>query len=194
VCRSGATGRPRRNARHGARHPCHGRNLARLLAHSFQRDLLPSAEDVDGRERVRLRSLEHAAKAGSRPIQRVVDMHDRIQGPGLVILNGPNTDLESMTGLAAAGCQLVVFTTGAGTVVGSPVAVTVKMTATRATWERMRENIDLDVSAYKEGAQTLDCAAARTFDHVLAAANGELQAAERLGHWEAAFPIRGVTF
>jgi hypothetical protein len=53
---------------------------------------------------------------------------------------------------------------------------------------------DLDVSAYKEGVETLDHAAARAFDHVLAAAHGELQAAERSGHWEAAFPIRGVTF
>lgn len=50
------------------------------------------------------------------------------------------------------------------------------------------------VSGYKEGTETLEAAAARTVDHILSAANGELQAAERLGHWEVAFPIRGVTF
>jgi altronate dehydratase large subunit len=169
-------------------------NLRRYWVDRFHQDLLPPPEDVETCDRVRRRSLEHAMKAGSRPIRRVVDMQDKIRGPGLVILNGPNTDLESMTCLAASGCQLVAFTTGAGTVVGSPVAVTVKMTATRASWERMRENLDLDVSGYKEGTETLEAAAARTFDHILSAANGELQAAERLGHWEVAFPIRGVTF
>lgn len=168
--------------------------VRRYWVERFHRDLLPPPEDTDGCDRMRRRSLEHAAKAGSRPIQRVVDMQDKVQGPGLVILNGPNTDLESMTSLAASGCQLVVFTTGAGTVVGSPAAVTVKMTATRASWERMRENLDLDVSGYKEGTETLQAAAARTVEHIMAAANGELQAAERLGHCEVAFPIRGVTF
>lgn len=168
--------------------------LGRYWKDRFNRDLIPPPDDLQGRERVRQRSLEHAAKAGSRPIQRVIDMQDKIQGPGLVILNGPNTDLESMTCLAASGCQLIVFTTGAGTVVGSPAAITVKMTATLATWERMRENLDLEVSGYKVGTEPLPEAAARTVEHIVAAANGQLQAAERLGHWEVAFPIRGVTF
>jgi len=140
------------------------------------------------------RSLEHAAKAGSRPIQRVIDMSEKIKGPGLVILNAPNTDLENTTCLAASGCQLIAFTTGNGTVVGSPAAATVKMTATAKTAERMAENIDLDVSDYTSGALSLDEAAELTVDHLLAAANGELQKAELLGHTEIAFPLRGVTF
>jgi altronate dehydratase large subunit len=158
----------------------------------FSLSLIP--DDPDGRERARRRSLEHAAKAGSRPIRRVVDMRDRVQGPGLVILNAPNTDLESVTCLAASGCQIIAFTTGRGTVVGSPVSATVKMTATPATWERMRENLDLDVSGYKTGSLSLDEAAERTFQHLIAAANGAPQRAEVLKHWEIAFPIRGVTF
>jgi len=169
-------------------------NLRCCWQERFRKDLVPLPEDLPGRQRLRQRSLEHAAKAGSRPIQRVIPMDDKVQGPGLVILNGPNTDLESMTCLAASGCQVIVFTTGAGTVVGSPVAVTVKMTATRATWQRMRENLDLEVSGYREGVESLEAASARTMEHIIAAANGTFQAAERLGHWEIAFPIRGVTF
>ena len=148
----------------------------------------------EDQEKLIKRSLEHAAKAGTRPIQRVIDMSEKIQGPGLVILNAPNTDLENTTCLAASGCQLIAFTTGNGTVVGSPAAVTVKMTATRGTVERMAENIDLDVSGYKAGALSLDAAAELTVNHLIAAANGELQKAERLGHTEIAFPLRGVTF
>jgi len=158
----------------------------------FNLSLIP--DDPEGRERARRRSLEHAAKAGSRPIQRVVDMRDKVRGPGLVVLNAPNTDLESVTCMAASGCQIIAFTTGRGTVVGSPVAATVKMTATPATWERMRENLDLDVSGYRTGALSLDEAAERTFQHLIATANGAPQRAEVLKHWEIAFPIRGVTF
>lgn len=140
------------------------------------------------------RSLEHAAKAGSRPFQAFFDMQERVQGPGLVILNAPNTDLENMTCLAAAGCNLIVFTTGRGSVVGSPMAVTVKMTATAATAQRMQENIDLDVSGYTENRMSLDEAADLTVAHLIAAANGEQQKAEILRHGEIAFPLRGVTF
>lgn len=166
--------------------------LQRYWTDRFNTYLNP--DDPAALAKTRQRSLEHAAKAGNRPFQRVIDMAERIQGPGLVILNGPNTDLESTTCLAASGCQLIAFTTGRGTVVGSPVAITVKMTATRETVERMRENIDLDVSAYTTGEESLADAAARTFRHLIDAANGAPQAAETLGHWEIAFPVRGVTF
>lgn len=172
------------------------RNMATALqgywTSRFNLDLLPA--DAENRERARCRSLESAAKAGSRPIQRVFDMREKVQGPGLVILNGPNTDLESMTCLAASGCQVIAFTTGRGTVVGSPVAAPVKMTATATTWERMRENLDLDVSGYKTGTLSLNEAAEQTVQHIISAANGTLQKAEVLKHWEIAFPIRGVTF
>lgn len=151
-------------------------------------------EPKEDQEKNRQRSLEHAAKAGSRPFQRVFDMSEKVSGPGLVILNGPNTDLESMTCLSASGCQLIAFTTGQGTVVGSPVAATVKMTATRSTAERMAENIDLDVSGYKDGSLSLEQAADKTLAHIIATANGELQKAEILRHGEIAFPLRGVTF
>ena len=140
------------------------------------------------------RSLEHAAKAGSRPIQAFFDMSEKVKGPGLVILNAPNTDLQNMVSLASAGCNIIAFTTGRGSVVGSPAAVTVKMTATALTAQRMAENIDLDVSAYVDGTMSLDEAADKTVAHIIAAANGDLQKAEILRHGEIAFPLRNVTF
>lgn len=169
-------------------------NLQRLWYARFGHGLMPAAMSEEERQKMRQASLGHIAKAGTRPVQRVVEFDRRIQGPGLVVLNGPNTDLESMTALAAAGCHVVMFTTGRGTVVGSPAAITVKMTATASTAQRMSENIDLDVSGYKDGTMSLDEAATKTLDHLLAAAGGESQRAERLGHNEIAFPIRGVTF
>jgi len=139
-------------------------------------------------------SLDHAAKAGSKPISGFFDVQEQVTGPGLVILNAPNTDLESVTSLAASGCNLTLFTTGRGTPVGSPAAITVKITATAKTFQRMEENIDLCVAGVTEGTETIDQAAERVVQKVIEAANGEQTKAEILKHCEVAIPIRGVTF
>jgi altronate dehydratase large subunit len=146
------------------------------------------------REAFRSRSLEHAAKAGSAPYREVFDMSEIVRGPGLVILDGPNTDLESVTCLAAAGCNVTLFTTGRGTPVGSPAAITIKITATAQTYKDMEENIDICVAGVIDGSESIDEAAGRVVDAILKSANGEPTKAERLGHWEVAMPIRGVTY
>lgn len=140
------------------------------------------------------RSLEHAAKAGSTPVRGFFDMSQIVQGPGLVVLDAPNTDLECVTCLAAAGCNVTLFTTGRGTPIGSPASITIKITATEHTFQSMEENIDLCVSAVIDGKETIDQAAERVVDAVIRSANGEWTKAERLGHWEVAMPIRGVTY
>ena len=147
-------------------------------------------------EQWRKRSLEHALKAGSGPITGFFDMSEQVRGPGLVVLNAPNTDLECVTCLAAAGCQVTIFTTGRGTRVGSPTAITLKVTATQKTFELMAENIDVCVAGATTpvGTETVEAAAARVAAAVVAAANGQLSKAEVLRHWENAIPIRGVTF
>ena len=152
------------------------------------------AEKGTTREALASRSLEHAAKAGSTPICGFFDMSETVKGPGLVILNGPNTDLESVTCLAASGCNLTLFTTGRGTPVGSPAAITLKITATEKTFISMEENIDLCVAGVIDGRETIEQAASRVVDAIIAAANGAQTKAEVLGHWEVAMPIRGVTY
>ena len=139
-------------------------------------------------------SLERAAKAGTTPIRGFFEMEETICGPGLVILNAPNTDLENVTALAAAGCNVTIFTTGLGTPVGSPASITVKVTATQKTFDRMRENIDVCVAGVADGTASIDGAAEQVVQAVVDAANGKQTKAEALGHWEVAIPIRGVTY
>lgn len=146
------------------------------------------------REEWRQSSLGHAAKAGTKPITGFFDMGEAVRGPGLVVLDGDNTDLESTTALAAAGCQFLLFTTGRGTPIGSPAAITLKITATAKTAEAMAENIDVSVADVTDGTTTQEDAARRVMEAIVAAANGEQTKAEQLGHWECAIPIRGVTY
>jgi len=61
------------------------------------------------------KSLGCVEKAGTTKIVDVLDYGSAVTKPGISALNGPGNDLIAATALAAAGCQLVLFTTGRGT-------------------------------------------------------------------------------
>lgn len=67
------------------------------------------------------KSLGCIQKGGKVPIVDVLDYGDSLNLPGLSLLNGPGNDIVSITNLTAAGCHLIVFTTGRGTPLGAPV-------------------------------------------------------------------------
>ena len=67
------------------------------------------------------KSLGCVQKGGTTPVTDVLDYGDTAQKPGLNLLNGPGNDIVSITNLAAAGCHLVLFTTGRGTPLGGAV-------------------------------------------------------------------------
>lgn len=93
------------------------------------------------------KSLGCVQKGGSAPVVDVLDYGDRLVKSGLNLLNGPGNDIVSVTNLSAAGCHLVLFTTGRGTPLGGAVP-TVKI----ATNDKLAENkphwIDFTASSY----------------------------------------------
>jgi len=74
-----------------------------------------------GMSSIQEKSLGCITKAGSRPIVEVVDYGKPPTRRGVVVMDGPGYDAESLAGLAAAGCQIIVFTTGRGTPLGFPI-------------------------------------------------------------------------
>ena len=108
-------------------------------------------------------------------------------------MDTPGLDVESVTGMVGGGAQVVVFTTGLGTPTGNPIAPVIKITGNARTARQMADNIDLDVSGIMDDSETLDAAAARLFDQVLAVASGRQTAAEMLGHREFAIHRRNPT-
>jgi altronate hydrolase len=61
------------------------------------------------------KSLGCILKGGSFPIVDVLKYGDIREKQGLSVLSAPGNDLIASTALAAAGCQLILFTTGRGT-------------------------------------------------------------------------------
>ncbi len=67
------------------------------------------------------KSLGCVQKGGKAPVVDVLNYGDIVTKPGLSLLNGPGNDIVSITNLAAAGCHLILFTTGRGTPLGGAV-------------------------------------------------------------------------
>ena len=89
------------------------------------------------------KSLGCVQKGGSAPITDVLTYGDTVSVAGLNLLNGPGNDIVSVTNLAAAGCHLVLFTTGRGTPLGGAIP-TVKISSNNAIAEKKPHWIDFN--------------------------------------------------
>jgi altronate dehydratase large subunit len=92
--------------------------------------------------------------------------------------------IPEITGLAAAGAQIILFVTGSGHPTGHPVAPTLKITGNPRTAARLADSIDVDVSPALAGSITLDAAAGRIRDALLAVCDGRMTRNELLGDVE----------
>jgi altronate dehydratase large subunit len=140
------------------------------------------------------KSLGATHKAGERTrLEDVVAYAAPISARGLTVMDTPGLDVESVTGMVGGGAQIVLFTTGLGTPTGNPIAPVVKITGNRRTAETMADNTDVDVSGVMSERESLDAAADRLFEEMLASCSGRPTAAERLGHREFAIHRRNPT-
>jgi altronate hydrolase len=142
------------------------------------------------------KSMGAFAKSGSRPIEGVVRVSEPLPHPGLWILDSvpdshfmqfgytnPN-DTEGIMDLICAGAQVVLFITGRGSVIGSPIAPLLKVTGNSNTFSRMRGDMDFDAGTILDGRQTLEEAGLSLLNLVQEVAAGSCSKPEALGHRE----------
>ena len=142
----------------------------------------PSTTNIRaGLSSIEEKSLGAIAKAGSRPIQGVIAYGEAPPAPGVWAMDAPAYAPESLTGFTTAGCTMALFTTGVGNSYVSALMPTVKLTANPATAARVTQQLDFDASAVFAGSETLEAAADRLADRVLAIASGAFTWGEILG-------------
>jgi len=130
------------------------------------------------------KSLGCVQKGGLSPVEDVLPYGAPLATRGLSLLTGPGDDLVASTVLAAAGCHLVLFTTGRGTPFGT-VVPTLKVATNTALATAKPHWVDWDAMA----APSVDAFA----EKVLAVAGGEPAANERAGDRGIAIFKDGVT-
>jgi altronate hydrolase len=134
------------------------------------------------------KSLGCAAKAGTTPLMSVYDHAEQVTTRGLAFMDSPGYDPVSVTGQVAGGCNLVLFTTGRGSVAGFKPAPVIKVSSNSAIYERMTEDIDLDAGRVLEG-MSMDQVAIELLDLIVAVASGQPSKSEAQGVGEDEFVV-----
>lgn len=134
------------------------------------------------------KSLGCIQKGGSSQVVDVLDYGDRVSLPGLSLLNGPGNDMVAVTNLAACGCQLILFSTGRGTPLGT-VVPTIKISTNTALASRKPGWIDFDAGGIINGEE-LD---GDFYRYIVSVAEGRLCANEKNNQREIAIFKDGVT-
>ena len=97
--------------------------------------------------------------------------------------SNPN-DTEGIMDLISSGAQIILFVTGRGSVIGSPIAPLIKVTGNARTYARMSADMDFNAGCVLDGSATMDEAAEQLAEIVAATAAGEPTKPEHLGHRE----------
>ncbi|HUT91835.1 MAG TPA: UxaA family hydrolase [Thermoguttaceae bacterium] len=159
----------------------------RILACGVElRGSQPTGDNIaGGLSTIEEKSLGAMQKWGTKPIVGAVEYADRIgDEPGLWLMDTPGHGGESITGIAAAGSQVMSFSTGGGHTINHPLMITMRLTGNRESWEKMQDTMEVDVSDMFEGT-TLEEAGQRLFDEVLELCDGKMTKAEALREFNA---------
>jgi len=130
------------------------------------------------------KSLGAIAKTGSHNISGALEFWESPRGKGLFMKDTPGREIEAMTGLSAAGVQLIAFTTGRGAPQGFPGIPVIKISANPQTSVRMEDNIDLDVSDIITKGISIKEKGEEILNFILKVANGQLTKSETIKYDE----------
>jgi altronate dehydratase len=131
---------------------------------------------------INLKSLGAAMKKDPEVrLDHAIDYADLMRDPGFYFMNSPGNDLESVAGQVAAGCNLIFFSTGNGSVTNFPFVPTLKVTTTTRRHQLLSNEMDVNAGAYLDGT-SMDTLTADMLALVVRVAAGERTKGEKAGH------------
>ncbi|MCY3574555.1 MAG: UxaA family hydrolase [Chloroflexi bacterium] len=154
---------------------------------------LASGEDIRGSQptgdnmaggltTIEEKSMGAVKKIGDSPIIEHLDIAavPTRTTPGNYVMYGPGMGAESISSMAAAGCQVLTFCTGGGHTSNHPIMPTIKVTGNRNSYDLMRDTVDVDVSGVFTGELTLAEAGQIIYDEMARVCSGYLTKSEAL--------------
>jgi altronate hydrolase len=146
-------------------------------------EMNPSPGNIrDGLITIAMKSAGAARKGGTSPVTAALGYPEYASEPGLNLLCTPGGDVESTTGLAGAGANVILFSTGLGTPTGNPVTPVIKVSTNTPLARRLPDIIDFDTGEIVTGERAIPEVAEDLLDLMVRVASGETQPrAVRLG-------------
>ncbi len=114
-------------------------------------------------------------------LDEVIDYSERMDAPGFYFMDSPGNDLESIAGQIAAGCNMLFFVTGNGSITNFPYVPTIKIITTTERYQLLSDEMDVNAGAYLDNTP-MDVLGADTLQLTIDIASGELSAGEKAGH------------
>lgn len=139
------------------------------------------------------KALGSIRKGGTTTIKEVIDFAQKPCEKGLIIMDGPAHDVVSNIGMIASGAQLIIFTTGRGTPIGTPGAPVIKISSNSRIYDYMGDNIDINAGTIMDGDETIQDVGEKIFQEMTKVASGKKTRSEILGHSEFAIHSIGPT-
>ena len=153
-------------------------DMARRLGVSLTPNLVPKNIEGGLINNV-VKSLGAVMKGGTTAIEDVLDYADRVKRPGLSIMQGPGNDPESVTGLAAGGVNIILFSTGQGTTTGDAIVPVIKIATTHELFRRLPKDMDVDAGRLLDPGASVNALGDELFERVIRVASGQRTWSER---------------
>jgi altronate dehydratase large subunit len=127
------------------------------------------------------KSLGCLQKGGTQAhLVEVLDYAQRPSKRGLIFMDTPGDDVESITGMTAGGSQICIFTTGRGSCVGCPIVPVIKVSSNTPMYEQMKDNIDFNAGVVADGTKTITQSGRELYELMLRVCSGEATKSEIL--------------
>lgn len=133
------------------------------------------------------KSLGAAAKGGTAPLSGVYLFAEKVEDKGFMFMDSPGYDPVSVTGQVASGSNIVVFTTGRGSVSGYKPTPCIKLATNSEMYARMDGDMDLDCGDILTGGVSIADKGTALFEMIVDVASGKSTKSEELGFGGAEF-------
>jgi len=117
-------------------------------------------------------------------LDHVLGYAEPMRDPGYCFMDSPGNDLESVAGQVASGANLILFSTGNGSITNFPFVPTIKVLTTTSRWRLVGREMDFNAGRLLDG-EDLEDLGREAFELLGRVASGARTAGEKAGHSQA---------
>lgn len=136
---------------------------------------------VGGLANIFEKSLGSSMKGGTTGLMEVYRYAEPVHQAGFVFMDTPGFDPCSATGQIAGGANIIMFTTGRGSMFGAKPVPSIKLATNTPMFTRLTEDMDFNCGVLLDGLATMPDVAQAMFEQMLRVASGERTKSELLG-------------